>query len=56
MDQANLLSSLTQIKNTHTLRASSWDTSGRNNDAWTIEAGETGVLADLKGPGCITHI
>lgn len=52
----DLLSSLTQIKDARTLRTSSWDTSGRNSDAWTIDAGETRVLADLTGPGCITHI
>ena len=52
----DLLSSLTQIRDARTLRTSSWDTSGRNSDAWTIDAGETRVLADLTGPGCITHI
>ncbi|MHA1681631.1 MAG: glycoside hydrolase family 172 protein [Promethearchaeota archaeon] len=35
---------------------SSWDVSGRNDDAWRIEAGETRTLADIKGPGAITHI
>ena len=53
---AHLLASLTQTKKARTLRASSWDNSGRNGDAWVIEGGETRVLADLKGPGCITHI
>lgn len=37
-------------------RFSSWDVSGRNNDAWIIEPGETRVLADIRGPGAITHI
>ena len=37
-------------------RASSWDTTGRNSDAWTIPAGESRVLADISGPGVITHI
>ncbi len=37
-------------------RASSWDTSGRNADAWIIPAGESRVLADIGGPGVITHI
>jgi hypothetical protein len=27
-----------------------------NNDAWSIPPGETVVLADLKGPGMITHL
>ncbi len=47
---------LTKIKKAKTLRCSSWDTSGRNSDSWKIEGGETRVLADIKGTGCITHI
>ncbi len=53
---SDLLSSLTRVKNARTLRSSSWDTSGRNSDAWTVEAGQTRVLANQKGPGCVTHI
>ena len=34
---AHLLASLTQTKKARTLRASSWDNSGRNGDAWVIE-------------------
>ena len=37
-------------------RCSSWDVTGRNQDAWRIEPGETRVLADIRGPGAITHI
>ncbi len=37
-------------------RASSWDTSGRNGDRWDIGPGQTRVLADLRGPGRITHL
>ena len=37
-------------------RCSSWDTTGRNADRWNIPAGESRVLADIKGPGLITHI
>ena len=48
---AHLLASLTQTKKARTLRASSWDNSGRNGDAWVIEGGETRVLADLNGTG-----
>ena len=52
----DLLHNLTRIRSAHTGRASSWDTSGRNSDAWMIAPGETRVLADIKGPGCITHL
>lgn len=47
---------IARIRDARTRRASSWDTSGRNRDYWRIEPGETRVLADLEGPGCITHI
>ena len=50
------LASLPRIRKARTLRASSWDTSGRNADFWRIAPGETRVLADIQGPGCITHI
>ena len=51
-----LLSSLTRVKKARSLRASSWDTTGRNNDAWDVEPGETRVIADIQGTGCINHI
>jgi hypothetical protein len=50
------LSSLTQRKDARTARVSSWDQRGRNQDYWTTAAHETRVLADLDGPGQITHI
>jgi hypothetical protein len=37
-------------------RYSSWDTSGRNRDFWEIHPGESRVLADISGPGIVTHI
>ena len=37
-------------------RCSSWDVTGRNADAWTIGPGESQILADIRGPGAITHI
>jgi hypothetical protein len=52
----HFLQSLPGIRTGKTGRFSSWDTSGRNSDAWNIEPGETKVLADIKGPGRITHI
>jgi hypothetical protein len=37
-------------------RCSSWDTTGKNRDVWFIPPGESRVLADIQGPGKITHI
>ena len=51
-----MLKDLTRIQSATTGRASSWDVTGRNSDAWVIPAGETRVLADINGPGCVTHI
>jgi hypothetical protein len=53
---SGLLSALTRVRDARTLRASSWETNGRNADRWIIAPGETRILADLKGPGCITHL
>lgn len=47
---------LARLKPGKTKRFSSWDTTGRNADYWRIKPGETRVLADIKGPGCITHL
>ncbi len=51
-----MINELAVLRNGRTGRCSSWDLTGRNADAWTIEAGESRVLADIKGPGAITHI
>jgi hypothetical protein len=51
-----LLEDLAKLHSGTSGRASSWDTSGRNGDAWTLEPGQTRVLADIDGPGLINHI
>ena len=51
-----MLDKLTRIRNRKTFRFSSYDVTGRNADAWQIPAGESRVLADVKGPACIRHI
>jgi hypothetical protein len=53
---SGLFSALTRVRDARTLRASSYEVNGRNGDRWIIAPGETRILADLKGPGCITHI
>jgi len=50
------LSDLTQSKNARSARSSSWDQSGKNRDNWVIAAGASIILADIEGPGKITHI
>ncbi|NLS75731.1 MAG: DUF2961 domain-containing protein [Chloroflexi bacterium] len=54
--KGGLLANLTRVRDARTARVSSWEQNGRNGDAWVIMPGETAVLADLEGPGCITHI
>ena len=51
-----MLHDLARIKPRKTGRASSWDTSGRNDDWWVIPAGEAVTLAEIDGPGQITHL
>jgi hypothetical protein len=37
-------------------RSSSWDRSGRNWDFVTVQPGDTAVLLEHDGPGCVTHL
>jgi D-arabinan exo alpha-(1,3)/(1,5)-arabinofuranosidase (non-reducing end) len=46
---------LARIRDARPARVSSFDQRGRNQDGWVIGPGETRVLADLEGPGSITH-
>ena len=55
MDNSNNYN-LALAKNYSACRESSWDKTGGNADAWYIAPGETKVIADLKGPGVISHI
>ncbi len=50
------LAGLATLRDCRTRRASSWDRSGGNRDAITVEAGQTATLADISGPGAIRHI
>ena len=52
----DLLSAGTRRKTARTARVSSWDHSGLNEDAFIIQPGETALLADIEGPGKITHL
>ncbi|HPO12402.1 MAG TPA: DUF2961 domain-containing protein [Candidatus Hydrogenedentes bacterium] len=51
-----MFSDLSRYRKAKTARCSSWDRTGRNADWWEFKPGETRVLADLRGPGRITHI
>ena len=51
-----MIADISAISSARSGRVSSWDTTGRNQDRWTIPAGESRVLADIRGPGNITHI
>src|SRR5262245_15746000 len=57
LPSGNPLSGLETLKDFEAMRASSSDPNWRSgNDDWRpIEPGGTLVLADLKGPGIITH-
>jgi D-arabinan exo alpha-(1,3)/(1,5)-arabinofuranosidase (non-reducing end) len=51
-----MLDDLARLREGRSRRVSSWDTNGRNADAWPIDAGETRTLADISGSGVIRHI
>jgi Protein of unknown function (DUF2961) len=48
--------SLARVRDARSARVSSWDQRGRNQDYWVIGPGETRTLAELEGPGCVTHL
>lgn len=52
----DFMSSAAKRKCARSARVSSWDQSGLNEDAFVIQPGETAVLADLEGPGKLTHL
>jgi Protein of unknown function (DUF2961) len=54
--QSGFLQNIATLRDARVGRASSWDQSGKNQDYWMIPAGEEIVLADIAGPGCLTHI
>ncbi len=47
---------LAVLRDARSGRFSSWNVEGRNHDSWQIAPGETRVLADIEGPGAITHL
>jgi hypothetical protein len=50
------LETLPQYKDYAALRESSSDRSGGNADNVPVNPGETRIIGDIKGPGCIAHI
>ncbi len=51
-----MLAKLARITDARTGRVSSWDTEGRNDDRWIVPPGESRVLAEIDGPGALTHL
>ena len=47
---------LHKLRKATTKRISSWEENGRNADYWKLSPGETRTIADIQGPGKITHI
>ncbi len=56
MVNGGILSDLCWMQPNATKRISSYDKTGRNNDFWRIQSGECKKIAEIDGPGCITHI
>ncbi len=52
----SLLSGLARVRNARAGRWSSYDRTGRNADSWIVPPGRTITLAEIDGPGAITHI
>jgi Protein of unknown function (DUF2961) len=53
---AEELLALARLRNYKTRRSSSWDRSGGNNDAVSVEPGQTATLLEVAGAGVVTHL
>ena len=53
---SGILRDLMRPRNCRTRRISSWDKTGGNRDNWPVASAEAKTLADITGPGVITHI
>jgi hypothetical protein len=53
---SGFLQNVANLRHARTGRSSSWDQGGKNQDYWVIPPGEEVVLAELIGPGCVTHL
>jgi len=56
MDLGGSLADLARLRRYRSERLSSWDRSGGNADFVSIAPGETRVLGELEGPGCVKHL
>lgn len=56
MTGADALRSLAKMKDYKSQRISSWDRTGKNADWISIKKGKTETIAEIEGPGCISHI
>ncbi|RKT86674.1 Protein of unknown function [Saccharopolyspora antimicrobica] len=55
-DFGSSLRDLPRLRTSRRGRVSSWDRTGGNTDNFRVEPGQTRELADIQGPGVITHI
>lgn len=53
---AGFLDSVVHLRDIVSGRASSYDRAGRNDDWWLIPPGEAVTIADIPGPGRVTHL
>lgn len=53
---ATTLTNLATMRDFRSRRFSSYDPTGGNLDSWKFQPGETRVIAQADGPGCIKHI
>lgn len=52
----NLLWDLAKVKNFKSRRMSSWDKTGRNKDLISVSPKSKAIIAEIDGPGIISHI
>jgi D-arabinan exo alpha-(1,3)/(1,5)-arabinofuranosidase (non-reducing end) len=55
-DFGSSLRDLPRLRSGRRKRASSWDRSGGNDDRLIIEPGQTALLSEISGAGCVNHV
>jgi hypothetical protein len=56
MDDYGIFQQIVCLREYRSKRSSSWDRTGGNADSVTIKPGETHILLEEAGAGCVKHI
>ncbi len=56
MNHADMFAPLYRLRDIESLRISTWDRTGKNQDWVMIQPAETAVVLEETGTGCVRHL